>query len=118
MRISVNFSYNLIVLIICILVRVKNKWTFEQTLFNPIRSKRPMNNNFEQKTAQEVSDEFELIPEKCDFCAPVSYTAIGNDVFTLCCLFFVSNIYDYCLTFVGPYFAGPLYVTKISQSNL
>ena len=55
-----------------------NKWTFDQTLFNPIRSKRPMNNNFESKTPAEVADEFELIPEKCDFCSPIAYTAIGR----------------------------------------
>lgn len=55
-----------------------NKWTFDQTLFNPIRAKRPMNNNFENKTPAEVADEFELIPGKCDFCSPIAYTAIGT----------------------------------------
>lgn len=61
-----------------LIVRVMNKWTFDQTLFNPIRAKRPMNNNFENKTPAEVADEFELIPGKCDFCSPISYTAIDS----------------------------------------
>ena len=66
-------------------VRIKNRWTFDQTLFNPIRSKRPMNNNMENKTATEVADEFENIPSRCDFCSPIAYTAVGmfkRDIFS------------------------------------
>ena len=84
------------------IVRIKNRWTFDQTLFNPIRAKRPMNNNMENKSATEVADEFDLIPDRCDFCSPIAYTAVGmfkktftlkekfanNDYFqTLFCLF-------------------------------
>lgn len=61
-----------------IVVRIVNRWTFDQTLFNPIRSKRPMNNTMEVKTTTEVADELQLIPEKCDFCSPISYTAIDS----------------------------------------
>ena len=60
-----------------ILVRVVNKWTFTQTLFNPLRSHRPMNNNLEHKSLTEVADALEEIPEKCDFCSPLSYTGKG-----------------------------------------
>ena len=48
-----------------ILVRVVNKWTFTQTLFNPLRSHRLMNNNLEHKSLTEVADALEEIPEKC-----------------------------------------------------
>ena len=61
-----------------ILVRIVNKWTFSQTLFNPLRTNRPMNNNLESKTLNEVADTLEEIPEKCDFCSPLSYTGIGS----------------------------------------
>lgn len=44
-----------------------------------------MNNNMENKSATEVADKFERIPEKCDFCSPIAYTAIGM-FFILKCL--------------------------------
>ena len=59
------------------IVRVANKWTYEQTMYNPIRAYRPMNNDMEMKTPTEFNDQLELIPQKCDFCAPLNYTAIG-----------------------------------------
>ncbi|XP_065670254.1 uncharacterized protein LOC100211359 [Hydra vulgaris] len=58
------------------IVRVVNKWTYQQTLFNPLRSCRPMNNNFENRSYTDISDELQTIPDKCDFCSPLSYTAI------------------------------------------
>lgn len=57
-------------------VRIVNKWTYEQTLFNPLRASRPMNNQLEIKSHTEVADTLEEIPEKCDFCSPLSYTAV------------------------------------------
>ena len=60
------------------LVRVVNKWTYQQTLYNPLRSCRPMNNNFENRSFTDISDELQAIPDKCDFCSPLSYTAIGK----------------------------------------
>lgn len=58
------------------IVRIINKWTFEQTLFNPLRSDRPMNNKMPLKSFTTISDELQELPEKCDFCSPLNYTAI------------------------------------------
>jgi len=60
------------------IVRIVNKWTFAQTLFNPLRASRPMNNNLENKSHTEISDILQQIPDKCDFCSPLSYTGVDT----------------------------------------
>jgi len=58
------------------IVRVANKWTYEQTCYNPLRAYRPMNNNMIAKSTSQISDELEEIPDKCDFCSPLNYTGV------------------------------------------
>ena len=61
-----------------ILVRIINKWTFQQTMFNPLREFRPLSAGNEAQTSILVRDDLEEIPSLCDFCSPLSYTAIGK----------------------------------------
>ena len=49
-------------------------------MFNPIRASRPLNNNNDNKTDIEFSDELEKIADKCDFCSPLSNTAVGMNM--------------------------------------
>ncbi|XP_066931524.1 uncharacterized protein [Clytia hemisphaerica] len=62
-----------------VIVRIVNKWTFEQTLFNPIRSRRPLNiNNKENRSKEDEKDALSAVSSSCDFCMREEYTAIDS----------------------------------------
>ena len=73
------FLFSNILHILCIIVRIWNKWTCEQTLFNSARAKRPVNVMVDGNTqSKETGTDGDITVENCDFCEPYKLTAEGN----------------------------------------
>lgn len=64
-------------LIFCIIVRVFDQWTCNQTCFNAARALKPLNNG-EEKPPQCVEFPPGAKVPGCDFCSPLDYTASGE----------------------------------------